>query len=303
MDFADHGRDDHYKEFAARASAECLLWFFRERVPTETIAGFDDLLTPGTARLPDAPAPSMLLNARYGVVPWHEAGRSEILASLDAWADDPSYPVAVRLLHAEGGVGKTRLAIEWVRRRRGRYDLAGFLVPAPDTRWLERLCGFGPPVMVVIDYAESCADLVAVLQRVAAFGASTGPHRRVCVLLLARNDGDWWKSLPQRSLEIAELLEGREPINLLPLATTTTDRGGPRLELPLDLSEIKVRHQIENELGLHAAIRSDPIFRADRVDHVLPARSRHRAARPRVGPPRRASEALGGPPAGRRAAP
>jgi nucleoside phosphorylase len=40
MDFADHGRDDHYKEFAARASAECLLWFLRERVPTETIAGF-----------------------------------------------------------------------------------------------------------------------------------------------------------------------------------------------------------------------------------------------------------------------
>jgi nucleoside phosphorylase len=29
MDFADHGRDDHFKEFAARASAECLLWFLR----------------------------------------------------------------------------------------------------------------------------------------------------------------------------------------------------------------------------------------------------------------------------------
>src|ERR1041384_2945566 len=31
MDFADHGRDDHFKEFAARASAECLLWFLRGR--------------------------------------------------------------------------------------------------------------------------------------------------------------------------------------------------------------------------------------------------------------------------------
>jgi nucleoside phosphorylase len=30
MDFADHGRDDHFKKFAARASAECLLWFLRE---------------------------------------------------------------------------------------------------------------------------------------------------------------------------------------------------------------------------------------------------------------------------------
>jgi nucleoside phosphorylase len=32
MDFADHGRDDHFKEFAARASAECLLWFLRQHV-------------------------------------------------------------------------------------------------------------------------------------------------------------------------------------------------------------------------------------------------------------------------------
>ena len=32
MDFADHGRDDHFKQFAARASAECLLWFLRENV-------------------------------------------------------------------------------------------------------------------------------------------------------------------------------------------------------------------------------------------------------------------------------
>lgn len=30
MDFADHGRDDHFKEFAARASAECLISFLRE---------------------------------------------------------------------------------------------------------------------------------------------------------------------------------------------------------------------------------------------------------------------------------
>ncbi len=37
MDFADHGRDDHFKDFAARAAAECLLWFLRERVPTESL--------------------------------------------------------------------------------------------------------------------------------------------------------------------------------------------------------------------------------------------------------------------------
>jgi nucleoside phosphorylase len=106
MDFANRGRDDHFKEFAARASAECLLWFLREHVLTEPAAGFDDLLSPGTLPAPSGRAsPSFLLNARHMIVPWHEGGRSEILTALEAWADDPR-AVAVRLLHAEGGVAR-----------------------------------------------------------------------------------------------------------------------------------------------------------------------------------------------------
>lgn len=35
MDFADQGRDDQFKEFAARASAECLLWFLRKALSTQ----------------------------------------------------------------------------------------------------------------------------------------------------------------------------------------------------------------------------------------------------------------------------
>src|SRR5262249_19190164 len=34
MDFADHGRNDHFKEFAARAAAECLLWFLCKALAT-----------------------------------------------------------------------------------------------------------------------------------------------------------------------------------------------------------------------------------------------------------------------------
>jgi hypothetical protein len=37
MDFADHGHDDHLKDFAARAAAECLLWFLRARVSTDLV--------------------------------------------------------------------------------------------------------------------------------------------------------------------------------------------------------------------------------------------------------------------------
>lgn len=288
MDFADHGRDDHFKDFAARASAECLLWFLRDHVATETMAGFDDLLGPGTLRLPDrVPAPSLLLNAHYAVVPWHEAGRSETLEQLDAWADDRSRPVAVQLVHAEGGTGKTRLAIEWVRRRRARYDTVGFLAPAPDARWLERLCGLGAPVIAIVDYAESRADLIALLQRVAALAASADPHPSVHVLLLARNDGDWWKALPQRDPAIGALAP-RAPIKLAPLATTAIDREAvfaeaarafaarrgqaqvPASGVPIALDDARFERTLYLHMAALAAVEGIPAFDAGSLmDEVL----------------------------------
>lgn len=89
-------------------------------------------LEPGSEQLPENPPPSALLNARYEVVPFHEQGREAILADLDLWCDEGP-PVAVRLLHAEGGVGKTRLALEWSRRRSGRGGVKHYerLVGAP----------------------------------------------------------------------------------------------------------------------------------------------------------------------------
>ncbi|HEU4733434.1 MAG TPA: tetratricopeptide repeat protein, partial [Kofleriaceae bacterium] len=242
MDFADHGRDDHFKEFAARVSAECLLWFLREHVSSELKAGFDDLLTPGTLGSPKGiSTPSILLNARYAMVPWHEGGRSEILADLDMWADDPSRVVSMRLLHGGGGFGKTRLAIEWVRRRHQRNNVVGFLVSDPDSRWLDRLCGLGPPVIIVIDYAESRSDLVTVLQRVASFGALSGPRRRVRVLLLARSNADWWSVLLQQHPAIEALLEDRTPLRLPPLAMTMAEREAVFLEASMRFATIRQR--------------------------------------------------------------
>lgn len=117
MDFASHGRDDQFKEFAARASAECLIAFLREHVIAEVVPNVDDILVSGTDPLPPNPSPSMLLVPRYQVVPFHESGRAVVLAELERWChEEPK--VAVRLIHAEGGVGKTRLAIKWTQIRR-----------------------------------------------------------------------------------------------------------------------------------------------------------------------------------------
>jgi tetratricopeptide (TPR) repeat protein/nucleoside phosphorylase len=260
MDYADHGRDDHFKEFAARAAAECLLWFLREHVPTEAAAGYDDLLEPRTLPLPSPDAaPSLLLNARYGVVPWQEEGRAEILAELNGWADDPGRAVGVRLLHGESGIGKTRLAIEWVRRRRARPEVAGFLRQNPGEGWLERLCGLGPPVVVVIDYAESRPDLVALLQRVAAFAAGSGSRRRFRVLLLARSQGDWWEALQQRDPALRSLVTMHEPIKLRPLASTAVERDAVFIAALMIFAKLRGKAPI-----LHSPIAlDDPRF--DRV--------------------------------------
>ena len=224
MDFANHGRDDHFKPFAARASAECLLAFLRDNLPTEAIPDFDDLLTSGVAPLPDHAPPSVLLIARHVVVPWHDRERAKTIAELDAWAEEPARDVAVRLVHAAGGVGKTRLAIEWLRRRAESGDVAGFLGREPGEHWLHRLCERGEPVVVVVDYAESRTDLVALLERLTRYAEASGPRRRVRMLLLARSDGDWWTELQRRGDAIGALLRLTAPIALAPLAPAAPDR-------------------------------------------------------------------------------
>lgn len=125
--------------------------------------GTDDVLAPGTTTRPRDPAPSQLLDARYEVVPWHGGAREATLAALDAWAND-DVRASVWLLHAAGGVGKTRLAIEWSRRLRERGWCAGFLAKDAPASWYDDLAAWGAPTLVVIDYAESRPELLGGLR-------------------------------------------------------------------------------------------------------------------------------------------
>lgn len=217
MDHADPKKDDRFKTFAARASGECLLAFLRRYVASHVRAGTDDLLAPGTLEsIPDpaTAAPSVLLTAQHVVVEWHDELRADSLRDLDRWVNDTSPVVSVHLLHADGGVGKTRLAIEWVQRRRASGDLAGFLAPRLHSSWLERLLECGRPVIVVVDYAESRPDLLDLLERIAAYAASTGNRVRLRLLLLARNAGDWWNALGSRSTTLRALVDGASATEL-----------------------------------------------------------------------------------------
>jgi tetratricopeptide (TPR) repeat protein len=227
MDFANHGRDDQFKEFAARASAECLIAFLREHLEVEVTPGKDDLLLSGTeGQLEEKPLPSKLLNTRYEVVPFHQGGREKVLGELERWCGSEE-PVAVRLLHASGGSGKTRLAIEWIRRLRSRGWVAGFLAKGVPEDWFERLWSRDQPVLVVLDYAESRAEeLRKVLLRMHRYAVQegTGTMRRVRVLLLARGAGDWWTALLKANSEVEAWLGATPPYELEPLAWTEADR-------------------------------------------------------------------------------
>lgn len=108
-----------------------------------------------------------------------------MLAELDAWGADGDEASSAWLIYAEGGVGKTRLAIEWARRRRARGWCAEVFLPMkPIEVWAGDLCACGVHVLVVIDYAESRPDLTALLNELRA-AHSTSAEADLRVLLLA----------------------------------------------------------------------------------------------------------------------
>lgn len=183
------------------------------------------MVTGTEEKLPKDPPPSALLNARYEVVPFRQHGREAVLAELDRWCDEGP-PIAVRLLHAEGGAGKTRLAIEWIRRRRDQRWAAGFLPGKVPDDWFEQLRALGPPVLGVIDYAESRSDLSTLLERVhrSASQKKGNRYHQMRFLLLARNDGDWWQSLVRTDSPLSRWLGTTPPYRLEPLATSAPDR-------------------------------------------------------------------------------
>ncbi len=186
--------DDELVRWSATPQATHLRAVFDE------VADIGRLLHDGTRPLRDDPTPGHLLTAAHEVVPFH-AGRDAELAELAAWCSDDR-PAGVWLWTGEGGVGKTRLMIEWCRRLRAQGWHAGFL-----HRHLDdgpgRLAKGTAPRLVVVDYAETRLDVVRpLLYKVAS---SSGARCRV--VLLARREADWWRLLRQEDAVVDELID------------------------------------------------------------------------------------------------
>ncbi len=151
-----------------------------------------------------AGSPAQLLRAESQVIGFH--GRDDELARLTQWCDGTGS--SVLLLHAQGGQGKTRLALELLARRqalgwtcgvmRADFDTMSAALGRDDVeRGLRRSV---VPLLLMIDYAEawrtaselSDDPVRKLLRLIRARPADAAPVR---VLLVARSPGTWWTEL------------------------------------------------------------------------------------------------------------
>lgn len=152
-----------------------------------------DLSAPAAVSAALARVPSRLLTARHRVVPYLPHPE---LALLEAWRDDRAPGLSVRLVHAEGGQGKTRLAGEFA----AHCAQAGWAVALARHRSEVASAGGGdehltvraPGLILIVDYAERWPreDLIALVRQHRA-----AARDRLRILLLARPAGLWWQDL------------------------------------------------------------------------------------------------------------
>ncbi|WP_433498494.1 tetratricopeptide repeat protein [Sphaerimonospora sp. CA-214678] len=139
-----------------------------------------------------------LLHPSREVVPFR--GREQKLDELLAWCEEPGAG-RLRLLVGPGGVGKSRLAVELGHRLDPSWGFVEVRDDAEEDALSKWRAADSGKVLMVVDYAETRAGLVRLLQEVAA-----DEGRRVRVLLLARSAGEWWQRLGGESRGVRKMI-------------------------------------------------------------------------------------------------
>ena len=143
--------------------------------------------------------PAAILRPEHEVVPFHGTQRKKDLEVLRTWClNGPTF--SARLHYAEGGNGKTRLALELCRKLRETHGwAAGFLDPEGFMKMLDPWVfdkSPQPPLLVIVDYAGD-SEKTEVLARLLTTGKSARNGAVLRVLMLDRGC-DWTSRLEQR---------------------------------------------------------------------------------------------------------
>ena len=177
----------------------------RDQEAAAALAKWDMIGEPAAGTADHGPA--ALLRPDREVVQF--TGREAELGVLRSWCASAEAR-SVRTIVGAGGVGKSRLALkvaaEWESTgdQWRRVDAGQEAYAVAAARGLT-----SGPVLLVVDYAETRADLEPMLRAVLA---DPGPIR---VLLVARTLGEWWDRLVEKSAPaIGALLTQAEPIRL-----------------------------------------------------------------------------------------
>jgi glycosyltransferase involved in cell wall biosynthesis len=163
-------------------------------------------------------APSVLLKANEAVVPF-DVNRQGELDKLLIWAQAKIYGVSLRLITGDGGVGKTRLALELCHNLKAKNWLCGFLQKNLCSNLLniwQQVKSTSKNVLFVIDYAESrTQELLTLLKLIQQ--RDNKSQQKFCVLLLARDGGEWWDNIQHQDPTLEGLFMTAGPFLLPPL--------------------------------------------------------------------------------------
>ncbi|MFI6046601.1 tetratricopeptide repeat protein [Nocardia sp. NPDC051321] len=160
--------------------------------------------------------PARLLHSRYEAVPF--IGRHDEIARLDEWMSQPEQ-LGVRLIHAGGGQGKTRLMTHYATQsaRAGWAVWRALYAPDSDIPQDPVELGGSSGVLVLVDYADRW--LLTHLRRLVAQLHVLALERGISmrVLMVARSATHWWPTF-------AHDLEGgfdiaADALELTPLGT------------------------------------------------------------------------------------
>jgi hypothetical protein len=189
-------------------------------------------------------------------------GRQAELAALLAWCED-EHAARLRLMTGPGGVGKTRLALELAGRLRGRGWNAQLVQPGGESAVTGILhAGPGDRALLVVDNADTCADLQQVLTALVR-GEGSGLR----VLLLARSSGEWCIQPGVGSPAVQDLLRRAQQAKITLSAAAVADgpdhtivaQAATAIAKKLGLREAKIETRYKTSaarlpmLELHAA--------------------------------------------------